>query len=209
MALLGRMAAGLAHEVRNPVTAIRLHAQLLEGAGPEDAAESRALIESEAERIEMLVGQWLRFARPAPPVMVELDLREVVGRGVARQAAQAAYAGVTLSVEAAGAGRCGSMGDGERLSQVLANLLLNAIQAMPQGGVAKVSVAGGGRAGRRCRSRIRAADSASGRCARRARRFSPRRKAGWAWEWRSRMKSAAPTAAGCAGRTGAGAGRRW
>jgi HAMP domain-containing protein len=47
-ALLGRMAASLAHEVRNPVAAIRLHAQLLEQAGPDEAAVSRRLIESEA-----------------------------------------------------------------------------------------------------------------------------------------------------------------
>lgn len=139
MAILGRMAAGLAHEVRNPVTAIRLHAQLLEGASAEDAAESRELIESEAERIESLVSQWLRFARPAPPVLAELDLREVVARGVRTQAAQAGHAGVELVVDAA-AEPVRTQGDGERLAQAMANLLLNAIQAMPRGGVAKVSV---------------------------------------------------------------------
>ena len=143
LAILGRMAAGLAHEVRNPVTAIRLHAQLLEGAAPEDAAESRELIESEAERIEALVAQWLRFARPAPPVLADLDLREVVGRGVRTLTAQADHAGVEIQVEMP-SGELRIEGDGERLAQAMANLLLNAIQAMPLGGLVTVGVSASG-----------------------------------------------------------------
>jgi signal transduction histidine kinase len=143
MAILGRMAAGLAHEVRNPVTAIRLHAQLLADAKPEDAAESRRLIEGEAERIESLVGQWLRFARPAPPVLAKLDLREVVQRGVRTLSAQANYAGVELVTELPDEA-VRIEGDGERLAQAMANLLLNAIQAMPRGGEVRVAALGEG-----------------------------------------------------------------
>lgn len=61
-------------EVRNPVAAIRLHAQLLENAVPEDAAVSSKLIESEAARIEDLLGQWLSHAKPGPPVLADVDV---------------------------------------------------------------------------------------------------------------------------------------
>ena len=69
LAILGRMAASLAHEVRNPLAAIRLHAQLLDGASEPERRLSHSLIESEATRIDSLVSQWLHFARPAPPAL--------------------------------------------------------------------------------------------------------------------------------------------
>ena len=89
------MATSLAHEVRNPVAAIRLHAQLLEHAGPAEAAVSRELIESEAERIEELVGQWLSHAKPAPPMLAEVDVAESVRQAVRLMEPQARHAGVT------------------------------------------------------------------------------------------------------------------
>lgn len=136
LAILGRMAASLAHEVRNPVSAIRLHAQLLEGAPPAEAEDSRALIAVEAERIESLVRQWMHFARPEPPALVTEDLQTLIDTAVKRVSAQAAHAGV--SIEWSGCVEKVSV-DRERLVQALANLLLNAIQAQPNGGKVTVS----------------------------------------------------------------------
>lgn len=133
LALLGRMATSLAHEVRNPVSAIRLHAQLLDGAPPEDAAASARLIESEAARIESLVSQWMRYAKPGPVVMQPIDVIALVREAVAIMMPQAAHAGVVLREQI----ECDQWtlpGDRPRLLQVLNNLLLNAIQAMPRGG---------------------------------------------------------------------------
>jgi len=138
-ALLGRMAASLAHEVRNPVAAIRLHAQLLERAQPEEAAISRRLIESEAERIEGLVGQWLSHAMPAPPMLAEMDLTEAVRQAVRLIDPQARHAGVLIDA-AASATPVMIRADRQRLQQVLGNLLLNAVQAMPCGGRVTVRV---------------------------------------------------------------------
>ena len=131
LALLGRMATSLAHEVRNPVSAIRLHAQLLEGASVDDAAASRALIESEATRIESLVRQWMMFARPGPPVMKEFQLGELIVRTLSVVQPQAQHANVTISNQAQDRLLTG---DSERIGQVLHNLFINAIQAMPRGG---------------------------------------------------------------------------
>ena len=141
-ALLGRMASNLAHEVRNPVAAIRLHAQLLEGADGEEAALSRHLIESEAARIEELVGQWLSHAKPAPPVMVETDVVEVLRQSVQLMEPQARHAGVTIRLEAAAP--VVTAADRHRLQQVFGNLLLNAVQAMPRGGHVVVQVSDDG-----------------------------------------------------------------
>ena len=134
-ALLGRMATSLAHEVRNPVAAIRLHAQLLESALPAEAALSRQLIESEAERIEGLVAQWLNYAKPVPPVLMEVDVAAALRQALRLMEPQARHAGVSLdcAVEPDAAAVV-IHADRHRLQQVLGNLLLNAVQAMPHGG---------------------------------------------------------------------------
>lgn len=138
LALLGRMTASLAHEVRNPLAAIRLHAQLLDGADAEESRASRELIESEAARIDSLVTQWLHYARPAPPVLVRTDLSAVVARILKLLAPQAAHARVSL--ENAALEPAWSQGDADRLGQALSNLALNAIQSMPGGGRVRVTL---------------------------------------------------------------------
>ncbi len=137
-ALLGRMATSLAHEVRNPVAAIRLHAQLLEGAPADEAAASRQLIESEAARIESLVSQWMSYAKPAPPALTEVNAGDLVQQAVQIMEPQARHAGVSLQITTGET--CFLQADRQRLLQVLTNLLLNAIQAMPHGGVVKAII---------------------------------------------------------------------
>lgn len=128
LALLGRMAASLAHEVRNPVSAIRLHAQLLDGAPAAEADASRRLIETEAERIEALVTQWMSYARPLPPVIRSVEVEPMLKRAIEQTTPQAAHAGVELKLRSVV--KAVLQADAERLHQVLLNVLLNAIQAM-------------------------------------------------------------------------------
>lgn len=137
-ALLGRMAASLAHEVRNPVAAIRLHAQLLEQASPDEAAISRQLIESEAGRIEELVSQWLNHARPAPPVLTEVDVVDSLRQAVKLMEPQARHAGVRIATEEGNRQPPPIPADRHRIQQVFGNLLRNAVQAMPSGGTITV-----------------------------------------------------------------------
>jgi signal transduction histidine kinase len=137
LAMLGQMAASLAHEVRNPVSAIRLHAQLLEGAPAAEAEASRTLIAAEAERIESLVKQWMHFAKPAPPQMLPHALMPLVNAAVQSVSAQAQHAGVKLEVEGE---ELSVSVDQERITQVLVNVLLNGIQAQPEGGRIQITI---------------------------------------------------------------------
>jgi signal transduction histidine kinase len=136
LALLGRMATSLAHEVRNPVSAIRLHAQLLERVCAPDERASANLIVGEAGRIESLVNQWLRYAKPEPVTMKPVDLAALVGEAQHSLGPQAAHTGVEIRTEIDPAWISHPLkGDRERLRQVFCNLLLNAIQSMPKGGI--------------------------------------------------------------------------
>jgi signal transduction histidine kinase len=141
LALLGRMAAGLAHEINNPAAAIRLHAQLLARALPADSAsgQSALTIASESGRIEELVNQWLFLTRPAPPQISRVPLRPLLEESLAAAAPAAEHAGVSLTIlgvpdEAA------VPGDSRRLRQVLGNLLTNAIHASTEGGTVTFEV---------------------------------------------------------------------
>jgi signal transduction histidine kinase len=141
LALLGRMATSLAHEVRNPVSAIRLHAQLLERVCAPEERASAGLIVGEAGRIESLVNQWLRYAKPEPVTMVPVDLAALAGEARHSLGPQATHAGVEIRTEIDTAwGEHPVKGDRERLRQVFCNLLLNAIQSMPEGGAVHLRV---------------------------------------------------------------------
>ena len=141
LALLGKMVTSLAHEIRNPVSAIRLHAQLLEAASTCEARVSAGLIVSEAGRIESLVSQWLHFAKPKPVVMNSIDLPALVSRVRRVMEPRAAHARVEMIEEIDPAwGRQPIFGDNDRLHQVLDNLLLNAVQSMPHGGKLRLRV---------------------------------------------------------------------
>ena len=141
MAILGRMATGLAHEIHNPLAAMRMHTELLLSApGPELARtleESGPVLLAENRRIESLVNQWMFLARPEPPRRTPGDLAGIVRDQVALHAPAARHAGVILTVEP-GAGFCTAL-DARRIGQAAGNVLANAIQSMPGGGRVRVS----------------------------------------------------------------------
>lgn len=142
LALLGRMATGLAHEIRNPLAAIRMHAQLIGSAHNGDLAttahESLPVLLGEASKIEGLVQQWMFLARPQPPQVAAADLGDIVAGVVRTLAPQADHARVRL-INAVPTGLRARV-DASRLAQAIGNVTLNAIQAMPGGG--KVTIRG-------------------------------------------------------------------
>ena len=140
LALLGRMATGMAHEIRNPAAAIRLHAELMDASAPDDLAKSRAVILDESERLENLVGQWMYYSRPEPPKRSQLDLGELLRQVISTMEPQANHAGVEIEYAVDADMKMQVAADRHRMQQVFSNLLLNGIQAMPTGG--KLSVDG-------------------------------------------------------------------
>lgn len=136
LAMLGRVATSLAHDIKNPLASIQLHAQLMTPTDGEDA-KALKMIESESEVIAGLVNQWLHLANPLPPKLGKLDVVECVAAVVRNLEGQARHAGVDI-----GNGLTGPisvMGDAQRLSQAFRNLIVNAIQAMPRGGRLQIS----------------------------------------------------------------------
>ncbi|HMJ13754.1 MAG TPA: ATP-binding protein [Polyangiaceae bacterium] len=148
LAALGQMAAGLAHEVKNPLGAIKGAAQLL--SEPEhssldpSAGEFVAIILEEVDRLDRVVGSVLDYARPSKGNPGAVDVNLVV-RGTLRVLASERDRGCTLNTEL-GAGLPMVRADAEQLRQVLMNLIKNAMDAM--NGAGQVTVGTRERKGR-------------------------------------------------------------
>ncbi len=142
-ALLGRMATGLAHEIHNPLAAIRLHAELLQSATPDELEptlrESVPVLLDETVRIEGLVNQWMFLARPEPPRVSLVRLADVVSTVIRSQQAVAAHAGIRLAVDVSPEFETDA--DARRLGQAVSNVVINAIQAMRRTGSLSITAA--------------------------------------------------------------------
>jgi signal transduction histidine kinase len=147
LAALGSMAAGLAHEVKNPLGAIKGAAQLLEevGAGsPEDPSgrEFVGIILEEVNRLDRVVGSFLDYARPNAGNPIPLDINAAVRRTVQILSSQITDGGIDVQLDLADPLPRARI-DPEKFRQVLMNLMQNAIQAMD--GRGKVTVITGTR----------------------------------------------------------------
>ncbi len=144
LATIGKMAAHVTHEIRNPLSSIALNLELLEedlaNAGPEAQALLKA-IGKEVDRLSALSGQYLAFARRQPLRFESEDVGEIVREAVdfvRREFAQHKVE-ITLRVEPE-LSRVNA--DEGQLKQAIFNLLRNAREAMPTGGEVTVSVVG-------------------------------------------------------------------
>jgi polar amino acid transport system substrate-binding protein len=124
------MAAGLAHEIRNPLVSIRTFTQLLpERIGDREFRESFLdLTLSEVDRICALINELLAFARPAPAELHRVSLNECLDRVCLLLDSQARNVGVQL-VRHLHPGRLELTADEDQIKQVVINMILNAIQA--------------------------------------------------------------------------------
>ncbi len=138
LAALGEMAAGLAHEIRNPLGAIKGAAQLLSPNDvPSESSEFLGIIVEEVNRLNNVVSQFLDYARPYRGEPTPLDLNDVI-RKTATLFGTDAKVEIVLALDE-GVPRVKA--DAEQLRQVFLNLAINAVQAMPDGGKLTISTA--------------------------------------------------------------------
>jgi signal transduction histidine kinase len=142
MSAVGQLAAGVAHELRNPLTAIKLLVQT----GREDleqkgvAAEDLRTIELEIRRLEKCLQTFLDFARPPRMECHTIDLTHVIERALALIGGRARKQHVEVKFTAP-SGPVFLDADAEQLQQILVNLGLNALDMMPSGGTLEITLA--------------------------------------------------------------------
>ena len=135
LAAVGRMAVGLAHEIRNPLAAIQGAVQLLRKELGDEArwAEYTDVLLSEVERVNRIIGMLLDLGRPVALSPVPLNLHLLLERVALLSGEMARESGVSL-VKRYDPSLPPILADGDRLLQVFHNLVRNAVEAMPSGG---------------------------------------------------------------------------
>jgi signal transduction histidine kinase len=131
---LGQLSAGLAHEIRNPLASISGAAGIVRRgrSSEEKTAECLEIIHRECQRLSRLLTSFLDFARPRSPNFLKISMESIFDSvlGLAEHAVNGAAISLRREYPAGLAFDC----DPEQLKQVLLNLVINAIQAMPDGG---------------------------------------------------------------------------
>ncbi|HWP34202.1 MAG TPA: ATP-binding protein, partial [Thermodesulfobacteriota bacterium] len=131
LASVGRLAAGVAHEIGNPLGAILGYVDILQkGSQGEEAADCLRRIEAETRRIQRIITDLLRFSRPSPVEVVPSDLNAIVRDTVDLLAPQPPFRGIEVGLELAEPAPV-VLVDRHLMQQVLINLALNAADAMP------------------------------------------------------------------------------
>lgn len=136
MAAVGRLAASIAHEIRNPLAAMRGSIQMLrsEMEGDTEQAQLMEIILRESDRLNRIVADYLNYARPRPAELDNVDMSALVAEmfKLLRNSAEIGE-GHTLEVDLPNRPAIVS-GDPEQLKQVCWNITRNALKAMPDGG---------------------------------------------------------------------------
>ncbi len=139
LAAVGQLAAGLAHELRNPLTSMKV---LVQGAGEQDGSaglrgRDLAIVEEEIDRLNRTIQTFLDYARPPEPEKNRFQLRDVVQQTVSLLSTRAAQLGIRIRTQLPAA-KLAMQADEGQVRQVLLNLLINALEASPQGGTVTV-----------------------------------------------------------------------
>lgn len=142
---LGRLTAGVAHEVKNPLNAMTIHLELLKqklaaGEPPRVTAPHVDIISREIRRLDDVVQGFLKFARPEELTLKPVSVAELTDEVLKTLAVEANVSHVTLEAEIA-SGVPDIEADPGIIRQALLNLAKNAVQAMPSGGTLTIAAA--------------------------------------------------------------------
>jgi signal transduction histidine kinase len=138
---VGRLASGVAHELGTPLNVVSGRAALIASGNLDSTQvpESARIIKSEADRMATIIRQLLDFARRRSPQSLAVDLGHIAGQCVQLLQTLATKQNVKLDLAEKGEAVVANV-DAAQIQQVLTNLIVNAIQAMPEGGVVTVSL---------------------------------------------------------------------
>ena len=143
---IGRLTAGVGHEVKNPINAMVLHLELLRSKLAADGSETLQgaqrhveILSGEMQRLDRVVQTLADFTKPLELHLGTLDLQKIVRSVVELTGAEMAENGVRVEL-AAPMGAMMVRVDADLIRQAMLNLLLNAMQAMPEGGVIQVGL---------------------------------------------------------------------
>jgi signal transduction histidine kinase len=152
LAAVGQMAAGMAHELRNPLTSMKILVQAAQSGDGADignpdgrcglGGRDLAVLEEEITRLERLTQSFLQFARPPQVEKKTLDVRPLVEQTIGMVASRAATTGTSIAYAPPAEPVTAAVDPGQ-FRQVLLNLLLNALDAVASGGAIRVGLENG------------------------------------------------------------------
>ena len=139
LASIGRFAAGVAHEVGNPLGAILGYTSILEkdGINQEESKDYLKRIEKEIERINRIVRELLDFVRPSKFEICDVEINKIVENTLSLISHQKIFRDIKTQLDLQ-PNLPTIKGDESKISQVLINIILNAIDAMPNGGILNI-----------------------------------------------------------------------
>lgn len=146
MSLTGQLAAGIAHQINNPVGILlttithQLESRRSAGDGDEGGLADLEMMERQCRRIDQSVRSLLSFSRKPESVLVPVDLRSVLEEAILLTRPRMEHAGVRLE-SALDDRPCVTRGDPNDVLQLILNLVNNAIDAMPEGGALRIAAA--------------------------------------------------------------------
>jgi two-component system NtrC family sensor kinase len=136
LATLGQLAAGVAHEINNPLGTISIYAQMILdelGKDNDSCRESLEVVMKQTNRAGRIVKDLLEFARQSEPEMRILNINDVLRKAIEITTHSAELQNISLAKYLVGE-LPDVQGDTDKLQQVFVNIIINAIQAMPEGG---------------------------------------------------------------------------
>lgn len=130
LALLGEMAAGVVHEIRNPLTAIKGFSHIIAARTQDEMIKNYAgIIESTANEVNKVVSDFLSFARPQSPVLREISVNKLIQSMKLPLENNLSMKGITLNISLAEAER-NVMADEAQIRQVILNIINNSVDAL-------------------------------------------------------------------------------